>query len=142
MSYLGQFVFGALIAAVFDWLMVFLFNGWKLASRREQWQAFLVVYAWHGPWLALAFPLFLGGLLFQGFVALGMKANLAAWAILPASGLIAGLVVWLAHQLPAVRSARAAVLEQMRAAHREQNRQFGRFLDFSAGPPPPTPPET
>ena len=39
-----------------------------------------------------------------------------------------------------VRDARAAVLEKMRAAHREQNRQFGRFLGFSAGRPPSPPP--
>lgn len=141
MTYLAQFVFGALIAAVFDWVMVCLFNSWKLDSRRERWQAFLVVYAWHGPWFALAIPLFLGGLAAQGFVNLGLKADLATFAALPTSGLVGGLGAWLAHQLPAVRSAKAAVWEQMRAAHREQNRQFGRFLGFSTSPPPSKPPE-
>lgn len=141
MSYLSQFVFGALIAAAFDWVLIVAFNIWKLSSRRERRQAFLVAYAWHGPWFALGFPLFLGGLLAQGFVGLGMKPDLAGFAALPAFGLIGGAAVWLALQLPAVRSANAAVSAQLSAAHREQNRQFGRLLGFSTKPPASRPPE-
>ncbi|WP_271068457.1 hypothetical protein [Caulobacter sp. NIBR1757] len=141
MSYLFQFVFGALIAAVFDWAVIYALNASKLPSRRERWQAVVVAYAWHGPWLALGFPLFLGGLLAQGFVGLGMKPGIAGFAALPAFGLIGGAAVWLAQQLPAVRSANAAVSAQMSAAHREQNRQFGRLLGFSTKAPPSRPPE-
>ncbi|MDB5471569.1 MAG: hypothetical protein JWR84_3129 [Caulobacter sp.] len=133
-GFIPTFLFGALIAAVFDWVTAYVLNPWKLETAKERRQATLLAFAWHGPWFALAMPLFLGGAIARMLVQLGMQPAIATYASMPVFGMIGGAIIWLAHQLPPVREARAAVREKINSRHAASNQRIGRF--FMASPRP------
>lgn len=132
MIFVGLFLLGLVVAGVFDWLSAYSMNIYCLPTAEQKRQATLVGFAIHGPAASLAFPLFLGGMIDQWLVELGMKPELAWFASLPVIALVAGVAIWLVSLLPVVRRAKAATQESMTAGHSHWNRKFGRALGYDS----------
>lgn len=127
-------VLGLAFAAGFDWVGVAMLGKTLLPTAKERRQAFLLHFAWHGPWFGLAFPLLVSGGLATPLRPLGLAEPIAGLASMVAFAAIGGAVIWLAHQLPAVKEAGVAVRGKMNAAHAEKNQRWGRFLMASPRP--------
>ncbi len=132
MTFLGLFLLGLALAGVLDLVTAYSMNIYRLPTAEQKRQAMLVAFAFHGPAASLAFPLFLGGMIAQWLVELGMKPELAWFAALPVIGLVVGVAIWLVSLMPVVRRAKAATQESMMAGHSHWNRKFGRVLGYDA----------
>ena len=126
MTFVGLFLLGLVVAGVFDWLVCYSMNIYRLPTAKQKRQAVLVAFAIHGPGASLAFPLFLGGMIDRWLVDLGMKPELAWFASLWVMGLVVAVAIWLVSLLPVVRRAQAASQESMMAGHSHWNGKFGR----------------
>lgn len=127
-GFLSAFLLGALVALVFDWVAAYLMNPWRLETPKERRQATLLAFAWHGPWMALGAPLVISGEIARRLEWIGVAKDISGFPSLLVFGAIGGAVTWLAHQLPPVRAASAAVGEKMRVAHAANNSSFTRWL--------------
>jgi hypothetical protein len=131
MTFIVLFIAGALVAAAFDWAAAYSANVYRMDTNKKRRQATLVAFAFHGPWVALAFPLFLGGGLERVLVAMGIERNVAGILALPAFGVVGGLAILLVGRIPAVREAKAETAADMTRANERSWSAYGRALGFS-----------
>ena len=106
---LSEALLGLTIAAAFDWVTLYAANIGRLESKRLRRQAALSAFALHGPFFALALPLWVNGRLATALSDRGVVPEISPILAMAIVGLLTALLFWAIGRLPMVANAKAAV---------------------------------
>lgn len=109
MTVISEILLGLVVAAAFDWGCLYLLNVGGHPTQKLRHQAALAAFSLHGPFFALALPLWVNGRLMQLVLDQGVLDTAAPFIAMVALGALMFAAFWLAGRIPIVASARAAV---------------------------------